>query len=680
MSTDLPFAELPTAQLTPDQLAAQLRYHSHRYYELAQPVISDAEFDALVEQLRRLAPSHPALTEVGAQASADDKVRHARPMLSLEKCNTPGEFDAWLKGAAVTLTGRSHQSLTGAELDAWAMGAQARLVATPKVDGLACSLHYGADGRLTLAATRGDGTIGENVTHNARQMTAIPQQVLHGPLEVRGEIYLPLSTFRTVADQYANPRNLAAGTLKSKERPALPPDQLRFFAYDLLGPDVASESEKLRQAAELGFAPAPWRACQPAEAAAIVRQFADEREALDYEADGVVLKFDDVAVQERLGLTAHHPRGAVAWKFAVEAGQSTLEDIEWSVSRTGTITPVAIVAPVVLSGASVTRATLHNVSNLRRLGLQIGDRVELVRRGGVIPHLERTLGGGGALVEPPGKCPSCGAPAVEQLSVRKVGGDEVRTIVLCCSQPQQCSVARHRQILHYASTLEIEGLGEKVLDLLLEQGLVRDAADLYTLQAGDLLALPSFAELKAANLLKQIDKARSVPLPMLLVALGIDHLGKHAAQMLAARWSLAELRERRVEEIGALHSLGEVTARRIHDGLREAAPLLDRLLAHVAVVQPSAQAAGSGPLAGQVVVFTGKLERMGRRDAQQRVQKLGGLAGDSVTTETTLLVVGADELDAATPSSKLKKARKLQEAGGAIEILPEADFWQRVAP
>ena len=522
------------------------------------------------------------------------------------------------------------------------------------------------------------------MTHNVRKLPSVPSRLpisgasYSGSVEVRGEVYLPLSIFRTVADQYANPRNLAAGTLKAKDNPALPPENLLFFAYDVLGPEFATESEKFAFARQIGFTPAPWQTSPPAEAEATFQQFVDARDDLDYEADGVVLKFDDLAVQRRLGITSHHPRGAIAWKFTADSGLSTLQEVEWSVSRTGTITPVAIVAPVQLSGASVTRATLHNLSNIRRLGLQIGDRVELVRRGGVIPHLERTLGGGEVAVQAPALCPSCQNPTREVLSTRRVAGQEVTTVILVCSQPENCTVARHRQILHYAASLEMEGFGEKVIDVLMEAGLVQDAADLYTLKAGDLEELPRFGTTMAANLLQQVEKKRTVELATFLRALGIDTLGKHAAALLAGRWTLDEIRTRSVHEITSLHSLGDITATRIVEGLREAAPLIDKLLAQVQVVRTKAEAAGQGPLLGQVVVFTGKLERMGRRDAQQRVVQLGGLAGDSVTSETTLLVVAADELAAPAPSSKLKKARKLQEQGASIEIVAEQDFWTRL--
>lgn len=675
-------------ELTPDEvaevarLAAEIAHHDRRYFVDDAPEISDAAYDRLVATLRALAPHHPLLQRVGAHAEGA-KVVHERPMLSLEKCTTAEEFVSWIKGICATVSGRPNNAkLTTDEVMAWAaQTAAARLVVTPKIDGLACSLRFGSDGRLRLAATRGDGRVGEDVTLHARQIGNLPEQ-LSWPegmapteLEVRGEVYLPLSAFAAVSAQFANPRNLAAGTLKAKDNPAIPPAQLRFFAYDLLGVDIATKSQKLALAAQLGLTPAPAEVLTAGDAAACFDAQAAARMQWDFEADGLVLELDDAALVQRLGITAHHPRGAIAWKFATDSGVTTLETVEWSVARTGTITPVAVVAPVVLSGATVTRATLHNVSNLRRLGLRQGDGVELVRRGGVIPHVERVVQpSAGRVVEAPVQCPSCGGPT--RLQVREERQPPVE--VLLCAQPEQCTAARHRQVLHFCQTLELEGFGDKVVDALMERGLVTDAADLYTLQAGDLTGLPRFGETMVQNLLKQIAAKRQVPLADFLCALGIPALGKQTAALLASRGDLAALRAMTEHDVAALHSLGETSARTLVTGLAERSQLIDRLLDQLTVQASIAGGAVGGPLAGEVVVFTGTLVRMGRRDAQQQVVKLGGLAGDSVTAETTLLVVGGDELDAPNPSSKLKKAKKLQAQGGAIAIVSEDEFWQRV--
>lgn len=675
-----PHHDIDSQDLTVTQLADRVRFHKLRYYN-AEPLISDAEFDHVEAQLRALDPDHAALREIGAplqDGAIGEKVEHRRQMLSLEKCNTADEFYGWLKGICSEIKGKSHQSLSESEVRQWAADGAYRLIATPKIDGLACSLLY-KNGQLNLGATRGDGRFGENITVNARRLGNVPAQIGDdATLEVRGEVYLPLSEFSKVADQFANPRNLAAGMLKSKDQTVLPLSALRFYAYDLQGSTATTETARAASLKQLGFAPAPAAACQAHEVEALFAKMVAERDAQDFEADGVVFKFDDVALQARLGTTSHHPRGAIAYKFAAQADITTLNDVEWSVSRTGTVTPVALVAPVSLSGATVSRATLHNLSNVRRLNLHIGDTIEIKRRGGVIPHVEASRGGGLIPVEVPSICPSCGSPTREDETERKVAGEIVRTQTLMCTTPDACVAAKRGQLLHYCSTLEMEGFGDKVIDVLLENNLVADAADLYSLQPGDLKDLPRFGPLMITNLLRQVQKARQVDLALFLRALGVDTLGKHAAELLAARWKLDEILQLRVDELKNMHSLGEKSAQAIVQGLAAQQHSIERLRVHVTMIARVVETS-AGPLQGEVIVFTGKLEAMGRRDAQQKVAKLGAMAGDSVTNDTTILVVGADEMEAAAPSSKLKKARKLAESGGKIQILAESQFWQNLA-
>lgn len=670
-----PLTPIELAAMSDAALAAEIERHNRLYFAEASPEISDAEFDRLVATLKRRAPEHPVLHKVGAavEDATTDKVEHRVPMLSLDKVYDEAQLRFWAKAAP-----------------------EAALVATPKIDGLACSISYGADRQVRLAATRGDGSRGENVTANVRQIPDIPNELpadvawAGDGIEVRGEVYLPLSVFRTVSDQFANPRNLAAGTLKAKELTVVPLSGLRFLAYDLLGASVRTKREKLARLRELGFSAAPERPTVPDQIGMIYAEFLSARDQLDYETDGVVVEFDDLALQQRLGTTAHHPRGAVAWKYPSDLGTSVLRAIEWSVSRTGTITPVAITDPVSLSGASVTRATLHNLSNLRRLGLRLGDTVLLARRGGVIPHLEATHGGGDVAVTAPEHCPSCGSPTrvTVTVSTGRVAAEPVET--LACTTPETCVVARLRSLVHYCASLDLKGFGEKIVELLLDQRLVNDPADLYTLQAGDLAALPRMGPTSADNLLKQLDKARSVDLTSFLVALGVDSLGRQTADLLARRWSLDEILALDVAELRKVHTLGGSSkkavddageddearkARAIVQGLSDKRPLLDKLLQQVRVSRPQT---GAGPMAGQVVVFTGGLESMGRRDAQQLVAQQGGMVGTSVTAETTLVVVGREEREAATHSSKYTKALKLKENGQAIELVDEAGFRLRV--
>lgn len=661
-----------------DALARRIAELDVAYHQHGRAEVPDAEYDRLKEHLRALAPDHALLAAVGATAGDGEKVEHQRPMLSLDKCTQFDEMWAWFRGALAGSSDRANSSRIDDEARAWATTPAGQLIALPKIDGLACSLRFGPDGALQRAATRGDGRIGEDVTANARKIGAIANARVPPSadgIEVRGEVYLPLSRFAAVADTYANPRNLAAGTLKAKDSPAIAVDWLRFFAYDLAGTGAATEAAKLTQLQQMGFEVPRWQACCATEAQAVFDAFSAARQTDDFESDGIVLRLDDCALAQGLGFTAHHPRGAIAWKYPAGADSTVIDAVHWSVARTGTITPVALVQPVSLSGATVTRATLHNLSNLRRLGLRPGDRVELVRRGGVIPHVERVIEAADAEpFAPPAQCPSCGAST--QIVQRDDGKGRV-VEVLQCSDPANCVAARQRSLLHFCQVLELEGFGDKVVQTLIDQGLADRPSDLFELKAEDLRPLPRFGELLVANLLAQIDRARRVELPVFLVALGIAALGKQTAQLLAARGDLAAIRAMPAAEIAALHSLGDKTGEAIASGLQRAAATIDALLAHIEVTAPARATAGLGPFVGETVVFTGALEKMGRRDAQQLVVRLGGAAGDAVTAETTLLVVGSDELAAAEPSSKLKKARKLRDQGGKIAIVPAAEFFAR---
>lgn len=660
-----PHAERDPDSLSADELAEVVQFHNERYWRDDAPVVPDQVYDRLVEQLRALAPEHPLLNELGEAGAgedlpASDKVAHNPPMLSLGKCYSEDELLKWAKGYSGTL------------------------VASPKIDGAACAIRYGADGKLQVAGTRGDGRRGENITHNVVGVPNVPASLpddllaARGPCEVRGEIYMPLSLFAAVAELYANPRNVAAGSVKAKEVGAVASDQLRFFAYDLIGWDVQSEREKAELLRRIGFSPAPTQVCDIAGAEAVYQAMVSERAGWDYETDGVVFKIDDFDEQSRRGFTAHHPRWALAYKFQGDSGESVLESVQWSVSRTGTITPVAIVTPVELSGAMVTRATLHNVSNVDALQLKVGDTLLMTRRGGVIPHVEGTLGGGSEAVAAPTECPECGSATEVRSSVRRVGGEDIETQTLHCAVPERCPAVQRGILQHYTKVLEIDGFGDKIIDMLLARKMVADPADLYGLTVEQLKELPRLGRTSAINLLAKIESSRRVELPTFLVALGIDTLGKHAAGLLASRWTLAELRALPASELAELHSLGAITAERIVAGLEELAPMLDRLLQEIEVYTAATEASDDAPMVGQVVVFTGALERMTRRDAQQLVTRLGGKAGSSVTRDTTLVVVGGDGLSAPKLSSKLKKAQKLRDDGQQLELISEDDFLARL--
>ncbi len=653
--------------LSVDELAAAIREHDHRYWVLHAPRISDYEYDRLVRRLRELAPEHPQLLALGSDVAETgvlgDKVAHEQPMLSLDKCYELSElqrFGASFEGPAVV---------------------------SPKIDGVALSLRYDAAGRLVRAVTRGDGQRGEDVTANARRVAAIVARLPDGNVEVRGEVYMPLSRFARHADTFANPRNLTAGTIKQKEGSAAQLPDLAFFAYDVRGLAVRTEWEKLAYLERVGFAVVPAERLERAEWQAGYERYLARRHALDYELDGVVYKADRLSEQERLGYTAHHPRFAIAYKFQGESGESTLRTVEWSVARTGAITPVALIDPVVLSGAEVSRCSLHNVGILRKLGLRLGDRVVAMRRGGVIPNVELSLGGGTVDVVPPVACPGCGGPT-------RLDGD-----FLTCEQREQCPAVRLALLGHYVKAAGIEGFGEKLLQSLVKSGLVETPDQLYRLKPHHLVPLERMGDILARKLVANIETARTLPLATFLQALGIEELGPTVAALLADRCgtldavlalSLADFERKKAAKGDAdgagtrFPGIGERIAAAIVTGLGARRPLIDALRQHVTVLgalppaaAPSAAAAAQ-PFAGRSVVFTGTLETMDRKAAQQRVRGLGGHTPSDVSKDLHVLVVGGAGPGAGPPSSKEKKAQKLVADGHPIEIVGEREFVARL--
>jgi DNA ligase (NAD+) len=634
------FFDVPTRNVA--SLEAEVTRHNTLYWVHASPEISDVAFDALCRELQALKPDSPALRHLGPPPEPDKAVRHELPMRSLDKCYQEEDLVGWTKSF------------------------EGDVVAMPKIDGLAVSLRYDADGWLVLAATRGDGEVGENITANARTIADIPRRIqgAGGPVEVRGEVFLTIARFqelRALGNEAEglpkNPRNLAAGALRQKDPQRVRAIGLSFLAYDVRGTVAATQQERLARLADLGFQAIPKSVAPKALIQAAVDTLAARRDDLGYETDGVVLVVDDLAQHEGLGATSHHPRYALAWKFQGEEGQSVLRDVRWRVARTGTITPVAVVDPVELSGVTVTRATLHHRGFLDKLGLTLGATVAMVRRGGVIPHIERVVTPGEAPVPIPDKCPSCGADV------------RIESDFLMCSAPDTCVAATIGRLLHWGKNTDIMGLGEGVAEQLVEGGLARSPADLYTLNRDALLALERLGPLLTDKLLAEIDKSRRLPLDVVLRSLGLDGLGKTVARTLAERFgTLAEVRAASADEMAAIKGLGDLSAASITAGLARNADLIDALLAQI-TVDAAVQVIPTGPLAGKSFVFTGALT-FDRKTAEARVRSLGGTTPSGVTKTLTHLVVG----DRNTPSTKQKATEKLIEAGAVIEVLDEAGY------
>lgn len=644
------------ASMDASALERAVRHHNARYWQDDAPEIDDPTFDALVERLRAVAPSSPVLQELGSAPVVDrrfQQVTHTRPMLSLEKCYDDETLAKW------------REKIRGA------------VVVTPKIDGMACALRYDASGALVLAATRGDGRVGDDITENARHVVGIPHRLparVHtgAPHEVRGEVYMALSRFRAVyAAEFANPRNLTAGALKHKESEKSASYALRFFAYDVDGSGHPRERDKAAYLAALGFPCPPQTVVEEDEdLAAAYRAFAAQRDDLDYETDGVVMKADSVVLQEQMGLTAHHPRYALAYKFQGESAETRLVAVLWSLGRTGVITPVAVVEPVVASGATVTRASLHHAGFLAKLGLTSKARVEIVRRGGVIPKVERVVAREGEPIPVVDACPSCGSPITTE-------GD-----FIYCSRPDTCRDVVMSRVGYYLKSLDIVGIGERTLSALYERGLVKTPADVYRLTHDVLVSIDRLGDKIATKILAEIDAKRRLPLATLLAALGIDEIGPTVAENITARFDTIEaLRAATIEELSALHGVGASIAQALVDGLAHTAREIDDLLTVITIAPPVVVEKTDHPLSEKSVVFTGKMKHMDRKVAQRLVKERGGKTPSSVTADLDFLVIGDDGsplIGEGEKSTKHQAVEKLIAKGAKVRIIAESEFVKMV--
>jgi DNA ligase (NAD+) len=624
-------------------LEAAIRHHNRLYWDQDRPEISDTEYDALVTRLKELAPDSGVLREMGPTRAAGrlgSEFRHREPMLSLEKCYSPED------------------------LASWAESFHGEVIAMPKFDGIACALHYDAAGRLVVAATRGDGRVGDDITVNAVQIEDIPSRI-HGAstsLEVRGEIYMRLSVFeRFKAEGMANPRNLTAGAIKQKDKAKSAGYNLSFAAYDLLGSNDETQELELKRIAMLGFPKVDYRVLARDALYAGFEEFSRLRSTFDYEIDGVVFKANSLREQRRLGETSHHPRHSIAYKFQGDSGLSTLRAVEWSVARTGAITPIALVDPVTLSGANVSRASLHNVGFIAKLDLTMGATVTLVRRGGVIPNVEGVVLAGAEPVTIPVQCPSCGHITIREKDF------------LFCSTPGTCRRAVIGQLAHFATTCDMLGFGDSILEQCYDAELLRDPADFYTLRAEDLARLPRSGEKIAKKLIDEVDRRRRLELSVFLRALGIAELGKHVSAILADRYpTLDAVLALTDADLSSTHGIGETIARSVVAGLAEARPRIEALRQHVTIAELRHEVPAVRPLSGKSFVFTGKLQTLSRSEAEQRVRSLGAAVLSAVTGKTTHVVVGTEKDGA--KSGKQKAADRLIALGTPIAILPEPEL------
>ncbi len=642
------------------ELRAQLHHHNMQYHALDDPQISDADYDALFQKLLTLEAAHPELVtpdspsqRVGAPPlEGFQQVAHLRPMLSLDNAFSDDDVSAFHL--------RTKDRLGVAAV---------QYCAEPKIDGVAISLVY-ESGSLARAATRGDGSVGEDVTQNVKTIESVPL-VLQGHdhpdlLEVRGEVYLARSVFHEMnvrleangEKPFANPRNAAAGSLRQLDSRLTATRKLTMFAYSVGEVSTSlphtSHFETLQALKAWGFRinPLIQRVENDSGCQAFYESIAAQRDVLDYDIDGVVLKVDDLEQQSALGLLTRTPRWAVARKFPAAKGVTTLQNVEFQVGRTGAITPVARLAPVTVGGVVISNATLHNFDEIERLGIAIGDRVVIERAGDVIPKVVRLESKGvdteRRLIHPPGECPACGARLTQ-------GDDEV---VLRCANSLSCPAQLRERLRHFVSrgAMDIDGLGEKVIDQLMTAGLVQGPADLYRIRFDDVVVLDRFAAKSAENLIASIERSKQTTLAKFIYALGIPEVGEATAQALAAHFGHVEaLREAEEDALIQVQDVGPVVASKISGFFKEPtlATLVDRLIA-LGVSWPKVEhSTAEGPLKGQTWVITGSFADFSRDELKGLLQSLGAKVAGSVSKKTDCLAAGQDA------GSKLSKAVSL---------------------
>ena len=660
-----------------EALREAIRRHEHLYYVADDPEISDAAFDRLMNQLKALEGEHPELVTPdsptqrvgGAPREGFQQVRHMTPMMSLDNAfsfEALADFDRRVR----ELTGR----------------AKVDYIAEHKFDGLSLSLTY-ERGRLVRGVTRGDGTTGEDVTANVRTIRSIPLSIdasllkqvsLPGDLEVRGEAIMTRKAFQALNTQqgeqggkiFANARNAAAGAIRMLDPRITASRKLDFFAYYILIEGRAAKkrlSEVLEALTTLHFkASDDWKLCHSlADVERYVTAWDPKREKLAYEIDGIVVKVDEVSLQNELGFTSKAPRWAIAYKYAAHQETTVIKDILVSVGRTGVLTPFAVFEPVQIGGVTVVKSTLHNLDEVRRLNVHAGDTVLVERAGEVIPHVLKVVKHGAEEkeFEMPSKCPVCGM---------RIYHTEGEVAYRCVNV--SCPVRRREAILHFAgrNAMNIDGLGEKVVDQLIERDLVKDFAGLYRLDLETLSGLERMAAKSAQNLLDEIAASKMNTLARLIHAIGIPFVGVRTAQQLAQHFgSMEDLAAATGQELSQVDEVGPTIAEGVREFFSESAnrKMIEHLRAVGVNMKDERPAQRSAKFAGMTFVFTGTLRNRSREEAEALVASHGGKAGSSVSKKTNYVVVGSD------PGSKLDKAKSL-----GVQILNEGQFEKLVSP
>ena len=667
-----------------EELREQIRYHEHRYYVLDDPELSDADFDRLMQQLKNLEAAHPELTTPdsptqrvgGKPREGFVKVLHSTPMLSLDNAYNERELRDWER--------RVHELSGRNTVD---------YVCELKLDGLSMALRYAPDqqdhgsSRLVQGLTRGDGSIGEEVTANVKTIRSVPLFILAATLkkaglpaefEVRGEVIMPTKSFERMNEErerlglskFANPRNAGAGAVRVLDPNITAQRRLDFYAYFLLKDGRAfmpRQSEALEALQIAGFKVNPnWRRAQNGEEVwKFINSWEPKRDTLPYEIDGVVVKVDETRLQRELGYTGKAPRWAIAYKYAARSEITKIEDIRVQVGRTGKLTPVAWLQPVAIGGTTVTRATLHNADEIERLGVKIADWVEVERGGDVIPKVTRVLDDkdhprGHQQFHMPERCPECGGHVV------RVEGEADHRCVNA-----NCPAKLRETILHFASrgVMNIEGMGDALVNQLTDRGLVKSVADIYQLSKQDLLGLERMGDKSAQNVLDEIENSRKLPLERVIYGLGIRFVGERTAEFLAQHFgSLDALMQASVEELQEVNEVGPRVGQSIYEFFQEPKnrELVERLRKAGLTFTGKKRERGT-KLSGKTFVLTGTLANLSRDEAKKMIEDAGGKVTGSVSKKTDYVVAGAD------PGSKLDKAREL-----GVNVIGEEDLLQLV--
>ncbi|HJP65630.1 MAG TPA: NAD-dependent DNA ligase LigA [Actinomycetota bacterium] len=661
------------ARLRVEELRDLINHHDYRYYVLDDPEVSDAEYDELMRELRGLeeqfpefiTPDSPTQRVSGAPTELFAPAQHREPMLSLDNAFSWEELNAWGK--------RVERQV----------GQQAEFVCELKIDGLAVAVLY-EEGAYVRGATRGDGRVGDEITANIRTIRQVPIRLRDDSppsvLEVRGEVYLPVKAFEHLNEEllekgqraFANPRNAAAGSLRQKDPSITASRPLRLWCHGLgavEGRRFQRHSEILEHLKQSGLPVAPQteRMGSLEEVFAFCERWQRNRHSIDYEIDGVVVKVDQIALQEELGATSHAPRWAIAYKFPPEERTTLLRAIEVHTGRTGIVTPFARLEPVFVSGVTVTTATLHNEDEVKRKDVREGDTVIVRRAGDVIPEVVGPVTSkrpkGARPWRFPKKCPSCGTPLV-----RAEGGAYWR-----CPNKRGCPSQNIEWLFHFASrgAMDIEHLGYKTGMVLIDMGWVQDPADIYSIAEEQLAQLPGFKEKSISNLLAAIEGSKDRPLWRLLVAINIPHVGSHVAQVLARAFpSVDALRGAVVDDLVAVEEIGPEIAQSVFDWFHDKTNLrlLERLhAAGVRTEDPEPEAPPEGPLSDTSIVITGGLQSMPRSEAERAAQQAGAKVASTISKKTSFVVVGEN------PGSKFDKAQQL-----GVEIVDEKEFLKRL--